>query len=229
MALPATTGFIYFHGFASGPGSRKAQAFRSAFADAGWPLEIPDLNPPEFRKMTLGSMVASAEALALERGGPFVLLGSSLGGYLAALLASRLPNVRAVVVMAPAFDIRARWREQLGDEALETWKTSGSMPVFHHGYQEERLLDYGFFEEAAAHPPYPDVGETPVLIFHGRRDAVVPLEVAETFARAHPLARLRVLEDDHALQESIPAVVTEAMAFVGSALARPLGEEISRG
>jgi len=34
---------IYLHGFASGPGSHKAQLFRRRFAERGVRLEVPDL------------------------------------------------------------------------------------------------------------------------------------------------------------------------------------------
>jgi hypothetical protein len=72
----------YLHGFASGPGSTKAQFFRARLAELGLTLEIPDL-APDFTHMTVTSMLAIVENLVAR--GPGVLLGSSLGGYLARL------------------------------------------------------------------------------------------------------------------------------------------------
>src|SRR5512145_2640884 len=80
---------VYLHGFASGPGSTKAQFFRARFAEHGITLEIPDL-APNFTHMTIDSMLAIVDTI-LDRG-PAVLLGSSLGGYLATLAAARRPD-----------------------------------------------------------------------------------------------------------------------------------------
>ena len=54
--------FSYLHGFASGPGSTKAQFFRSRIAEHGIALEIPDL-APDFTHMTVTGMLAMVEAI----------------------------------------------------------------------------------------------------------------------------------------------------------------------
>ena len=60
----------------------KARFFRARIAEHGIALEIPDL-APDFTHMTVTGMLAVVEAILAR--GPAVLLGSSLGGYLAAL------------------------------------------------------------------------------------------------------------------------------------------------
>jgi len=54
---PSVT-FSYLHGFASGPGSTKAQFFRARIAEHGIALEIPDL-APDFAHMTVTGMLGS--------------------------------------------------------------------------------------------------------------------------------------------------------------------------
>src|SRR5207247_4557034 len=67
-------------------GSTKAQFFRARLAQEGIALEIPDL-APDFTHLTMTGMLGIVEAILAR--GPAVLLGSSLGGYLAALAAAR--------------------------------------------------------------------------------------------------------------------------------------------
>src|SRR5437667_10675443 len=90
----------YLHGFASGPTSTKAQFFRAGLAALGVTLEIPDL-APDFTHMTVSGQLAAVDGILAR--GPAVLLGSSLGGYLAALAAARNPDpARGLVPVAPA-------------------------------------------------------------------------------------------------------------------------------
>ena len=52
----------YLHGFASGPGSTKAQFFRARLAELGATLEIPDL-APDFTHLTVTGILAIVEAV----------------------------------------------------------------------------------------------------------------------------------------------------------------------
>ena len=52
-------------------------------------------------------------------------MGSSLGGYLAALIASRNPEVERAVLLAPAFRLAERWRARMTAEELAGWKKDG--------------------------------------------------------------------------------------------------------
>ena len=101
------TALAYLHGFASGPGSTKAEFFRARLAALGATLEIPDL-APDFTHQTVTGQLAVVDAILAR--GPAVLLGSSLGGHLATLAAARNPErVRGLVLFAPAFGFAARW------------------------------------------------------------------------------------------------------------------------
>jgi predicted esterase YcpF (UPF0227 family) len=53
--------FIYLHGFASGPGSHKAQFFRERFADYGIELQIPDLAAGDFSGLTISGQLRVVE------------------------------------------------------------------------------------------------------------------------------------------------------------------------
>ena len=47
------TEFIYLHGFASGPDSSKAQAFKKRFEKLNIALHVPDLQENDFENLTL--------------------------------------------------------------------------------------------------------------------------------------------------------------------------------
>src|SRR6202030_3969199 len=94
---------LYLHGFASGPASKKA-AF---FADRLPALEVPDLAASDFEHLAITAQLRVIEEAAA--GEPVSLIGSSMGGYLAALYASRHREVSRVVLLAPAFAFARRW------------------------------------------------------------------------------------------------------------------------
>ncbi|MFQ3568468.1 MAG: YqiA/YcfP family alpha/beta fold hydrolase, partial [Aggregatilineales bacterium] len=59
------TSIVYLHGFASSPGSQKAQTIQGRFAALGVPVSIPDLNVPSFERLTLTAMIdETARAIA---------------------------------------------------------------------------------------------------------------------------------------------------------------------
>ena len=203
--------FIYLHGFASSPGSRKARFFQERFRELGIGLEIPDLAEGNFRSLTL---TAQLNVIARVCGGGSVsLIGSSMGGYLAALYGARHAEVQKLVLLAPAFSFASRWPETLGEQAMQQWKRTNALEVFH--YSEGRVVELGYqlIEDAQRYEPYPDFTQ-PVLIFQGRNDTVVPPIYAETFAARHPNATLRLLDSDHDLVDVLDEMWRETEEFL---------------
>jgi hypothetical protein len=202
----------YLHGFASGPGSTKARVFRERFAAGGRELAIPDL-APDFTNMTVTSMLAIVDALLDE--GPTVLLGSSLGGHLAALAAARRPErVPAILLMAPAFAFAERWERNVGTQAMAAWRRRGTAMVQHYGRGREEPLSIALLDDARAYPDEPDP-TCPALVLHGRRDDTVPLAAAEAFVARRPATRRLVAYDaGHELTEVLEPMWTETAAFL---------------
>jgi len=203
--------FVYLHGFASGPGSKKAGFFRSRFAELGIGLEVPDLAGGDFRGLTITGQLRVIERLS--RGEPVTLIGSSMGGYLAALYAARHAEVQRIVLMAPAFCFLKRWTATLGPAALEKWRASGTFEVFHYGEGRPVPLGYQLIEDAGQYEDYPDASQ-PVLIFHGKNDSAVPVEYSEEFAKKHAQAKLQVLNSDHELLNVLDDMWMETSAFL---------------
>jgi len=213
--VSSLTRFVYLHGFASSPASKKAARIAEAFAERDWVLEVPDLNPPDFRDLTVGGMLDIAvETLARfgeERVG---IVGSSLGGFLGAALANRCANLGALVLISPAFDLGARWASRLGPDALDAWQRLGTIPIHHYGYDRETYLGYGFYEESRRYDAFPDPGGVPTLAFHGEHDDIVPVDAAREYATRYPAVDLRVFDDDHSLLASTDTIIRESIDFL---------------
>jgi hypothetical protein len=201
----------YLHGFASGPGSTKAQFFRASLAALGVETVIPDL-APDFTNLTVTGQLAIVDAFLDDA--PAMLLGSSLGGYLAALAAARRPErVPGLVLFAPAFGFAERWAVRIGPDAMARWRRDGTMPVFHYGRGREEPLSIALLDDAARYPAEPDP-RCPALVFAGRRDEAVPLASVEHFAAAAPGRRLLVFDAGHELTEVMEPMWRETRAFL---------------
>ena len=201
--------FLYLHGFASSPRSSKALAFQSALAESGVSLQIPALDEGDFEHLTLSGQLALVESTL--GGEPACIIGSSMGGYLAALYAAGHPEISRLVLLAPAFGFASRWQARWRKSMNEA--KPAALEVFHYGDQAMRRIHYGLIEDALQYPAVPDFTQ-PALIFHGIHDDVVPVESSRNFAAAHANARLIELDSDHGLLNVLERIVSEAVPFL---------------
>ncbi len=209
--MPSPKRILYLHGFASSPLSRKATVLGAQLRAQGFEVLVPDLEQNDFEHLTVaGQLQLASELLGDE---PAILIGSSMGGYVAALLAASKPNVEKVVLLAPAFDFHRLWRDELGEQCIAIWKKTGALPVFHYGSGTERPLAYGLMAEAGQFPPFPNF-QQPGLIFHGDRDKVVPAELSRQFAAGHPNTRIVVLPSGHELTDVLDRIWLELASFL---------------
>jgi pimeloyl-ACP methyl ester carboxylesterase len=203
---------IYLHGFASGPGSRKAQVFRARFEEAGVSISIPHLDGGNFFGLTISGQF---DILAREANGEsVVLMGSSMGGYLAALYASRHAEVEKLVLLAPAFGFQHRWPAMLGPEKFKSWEQTGELEVFHYGDKAQRSVGWQLAEDANKWDPTPQVTQ-PTLLFHGTNDLTVPIAGSEAYAAAHPNVTMEAFDAGHELTEVIDEMWDRTAVFLG--------------
>ncbi len=209
--LPPRLRVLYLHGFASSPASRKARFFANKLRDLDFHVEVPDLAEGDFEHLTISRQLKLLESLA--RNEPVILIGSSLGGYLAALYAARHPEINRLILLAPAFGFHQLWVEELGPRRLAEWKEHGSVPVFHYGEQHEVPLSFQLMEDSGQFEAFPNFHQ-PALIFHGNRDTSVPVEQSVAFVCNHENARLVRVESGHELTDVLEPIWQECEAFV---------------
>lgn len=206
------TPIVYLHGFGSSPLSTKARYFERRFAQRGNAIQLPELDAGDFEKLTITGQLKILERSV--NGNPAILVGSSLGGYLAALYASRHSNIERLILLAPALQFPSRWRRRFAASELERWKQQGALKFYHYGHKEERALGYQFVTDALQYPEEPDCRQ-PMLILHGRYDNVVPVEISQQYAAHHPNVMLRVVESGHELTDVLDRLWAETITFLG--------------
>jgi uncharacterized protein len=202
---------IYLHGFASSPHSRKARFFAEKLNSAGFEVEIPDLAAGDFRHLTVSGQLHLVGGLLNK--GPAVLMGSSLGGYLAALSAARNSQVQKVILLAPAFGFYDLWKAEMGEENFQIWRENGTISIFHYGEGKEMPLAFDLMEDASKYEGFPDVRQ-PALIFHGLDDSVVPIARSRQYATGRENIHLLEFRSSHELTDVLKDMWRAAREFL---------------
>lgn len=204
----------YLHGFASGPQSEKGAALGRALAGRCATFTVADLEAGDFPGLTMELMRDRAVA-ACPHDGRIVLVGSSLGGWLAAWLAAQrlVPGLAGILLIAPAFGFTTRWAERLGEAGVAAWRRDGSRPFFHYGAQRELALGVGFLHSCERLPEVPGDPAVPCAIIHGRGDETVDHRTSLAFAKAHAPVELHLVQGDHRLNESRHAALIAHLAI----------------
>ncbi len=220
MPLPTElqdqTVILYLHGFASSPQSTKRAFLAAKFSEHGITLHSPDFNQPDFSTLTITRMLGQVTRLiddAVDE--PIVLIGSSLGGFVAVQSALARPGrVARMVLLAPALDFSGNRLRELGDRGLEQWETSGELNVFHYGYGRMIPVDYALYTDACEYECVDARLDLPILIFQGRRDTAVSPAAVEQWAASRPNVELQMLDDDHQLAASLDGIWRETTRFL---------------
>ncbi|MEO1124574.1 MAG: YqiA/YcfP family alpha/beta fold hydrolase [Cyanobacteria bacterium J06639_16] len=208
--------YLYLHGFASSPRSRKAQTLRSRFAEYGVPLQIPDLNQGDFTHLSLTRQIQQASAL-LTTADSAIVIGSSFGGLTAAWLTqqqSLQPKLQKLVLLAPAFSFLDHWLPKLGPEQLERWCSEGALSVYHYGEGRSLPLSHAFIQDAQQYSEQQLTQAIPTLILHGLHDQVIPVDASRAYAAQRPWVRLVELDSDHALADVQTEIWQQVKAFL---------------
>ncbi|WFM71142.1 alpha/beta fold hydrolase [Halomonas sp. CKK8] len=145
---------------------------------------------------------------------PVALLGHSVGAAAVLLAASRRDDIAAVVSLS-AF--------AHPDGMMRRWLAGKRLPFVPLGWYVLRYVEHVIghrFDAIAPVTTLPRV-RCPVLLVHGRDDAVIPPSDAERLhaSRGETPAKLRLLPGDHDLSRHIDAEMPELLAFLEATLA----------
>ncbi len=162
-----------------------------------------------FVEGTISAWLEEAVAVFRETSGPQILVGSSMGGWLAFLLNRHLRHmgvdqVKALVVIAPAVDMTEDlMRATFTLEELETLETQGRVEQ-PSDYGEPYILTKKLIEDGEKHLLFSDQLTTgcPVHILQGGRDQAVPVSHALKLVShllLDPVTLTLVPDGDHSL------------------------------
>lgn len=217
----------------AGGGGWEFQLWRGHFEAAGWRVLAPDLKPAAggLVATTLGDYLAHLRRLARTRP-PQLLLGASLGGLLALLLAEHCPGAGVVLInplppaplaaLLPArdwparvawaqrHDLRGTRRALAGADAASVW----------HANRCWRDDSGAVLREAHMGVPLRTLPRRCLLLSGGRDDSV-PIEVQRALGERLGAERLELPDADHLdplLGSSAHRSAQAALAWAGRQL-----------
>jgi len=108
------------------------------------------------------------------------LVGSSYGGLIATLIASRDSHLAAIGLKCPVPDFPEMLRLEFGQEAMDRWQGTGEIPDV-TGSTKPIELRYAFYENCLTYDAYTAAKTVtaPTIIVHGEADELVPLHQIE--------------------------------------------------
>lgn len=190
--------YIYLHGFASSPYSKKAQEIKQYLSQLQIPISIPDLNNGGFSNLTITRQIQQITAQLPANPQPVTLIGSSLGGLTAAHIAQQNLQIQRLILLAPAFGFLSHWLPTLGT-GLKYWQLTKYLMIYHYGYQQLLPLHYNFVVDADQYSESLLQRPIPTLILHGQQDQVIPIQASYSFANSRSWVKLIQLNSDHSL------------------------------
>lgn len=185
-------GFVWLSGFNSDMAGTKVTALKAWAKETGHNFLAFDysghgLSDGDFIESTISDWRADTlSVIDALTAGPQILIGSSMGGWLALLAALARPRcIAGLVLIAPAPDFTERliWPRLSPEAQAEIIETGVHMHPSE--YDEPYPLTAALFEDARQwlllDTPIPFAG--PVRILQGQRDEDVPSDYAERLAR----------------------------------------------
>lgn len=203
--------YIYLHGFTSGPTSLKATYLAQEFAKLGKELLVLDLNMGNFTDITITKQLEYIKSVI--GNDDVCLIGASMGGLKSAMLAKQLPQIKKIMLLAPAFGVRDAWRKQINELSLRFWRFIGQIKVPHSEYQKSVPLKYNFLEDMLTHEDRNIHPSVPTMIIHGTRDEVIPVEHSIHYNQMFPESKLFLIDSDHNLEKDVGFIWDKVKEF----------------
>ncbi|HEX8750149.1 MAG TPA: alpha/beta fold hydrolase [Nitrospira sp.] len=205
---------LFMTGFLSKRWGNKSKALAQWCEQQGWGFCCYDVrgfgdSGGAFTDYTLSDWMADARAVIsmLKTGPGLTIVGNSLGGWIAWMMAQEFEQVERLILIAPAFNMMGVRAESVSAERRHDWHSAGWMPWDDDPLHKDWPLSWKWVEESQNYwkRSFDRLRPVRTTILHGLDDRVILPEGSRQFA-AQLLARapgypidLNLIQGDHRL------------------------------
>ena len=208
---------LFITGFLSQRWGNKSKALAQWCEEKGWGFCCYDVrgfgeSEGEFTDYTLSDWVADARAvISMLKDGPRLsIVGNSLGGWIAWLMAQEFEQIDRLVLIAPAFNMMGLRARSIPVARRQVWHTAGWMPWDDEPSHKDWPLSWKWVEESEAYwkTSFDRLRPVRTTILHGLEDSVILpggsrkfVEQLLAHAPTFPV-ELQLIPGDHRLSSS---------------------------
>lgn len=174
---------LFITGFLSKRWGNKSKALADVCRQRNWGFCCFDFrgngeSEGAFTDYTLCDWLEDARCVTnmLANSSPLTLIGSSLGGWLAWILGQEFPQVKQLVLLAPAFNMMGKRAQEIPHARRQQWEATGWMPWDDDALHRDSPLSWKWVEESEAlwSRRFDPLRKVPTRIVHGLQDVVIP-------------------------------------------------------
>jgi uncharacterized protein len=205
---------LFITGFLSRRWGNKSKALAQWCEEHGWGFCCYDVrgfgdSEGRFIDYTLSDWLADARLALdlLKNGPPLTIVGNSLGGWIAWLLAQERQEVERLVLIAPAFNMMGLRARSIDPGRCHEWHSGGWMPWDDDPLHKDWPLSWKWVEESEAYwkQSFDRLRPVSTSILHGLEDTVILpsgssqfVEQLRSLAPSFPV-ELHLVSGDHRL------------------------------
>ena len=205
---------LFITGFLSKRWGNKSKALAQWCEEKGWGFCCYDVrgfgeSQGTFTDYTLSNWLEDARLVleTLKGGPPITIVGNSLGGWIAWLMALEFEQVERLVLIAPAFNMMGLRAQSIPTVRRQAWHTAGWMPWDDDPLHKDWPLSWKWVEESEAYwnKSFDRLRPVSTAILHGQEDSVIlPQGSSQFVERLRSLApsfpvELHLVPGDHRL------------------------------
>ncbi|MEK7237774.1 MAG: alpha/beta fold hydrolase [Nitrospirota bacterium] len=205
---------LFITGFLSKRWGNKSKALAQWYEENGWGFCCYDVrgfgdSEGRFIDYTLSDWIADARLVLnmLKDGPPITIVGNSLGGWIAWLMAQKCSEIERLVLIAPAFNMMGLRAQSIDPERQHDWHTVGWMPWDDEPAHRDYPLAWKWVEESEIlwRTSFDRLRPVSTAILHGQEDSVILpqgsiqfVEQLRSLAPSFPV-ELHLVPGDHRL------------------------------
>jgi pimeloyl-ACP methyl ester carboxylesterase len=208
---------LFITGFLSKRWGNKSKALAQWCEGKGWGFCCYDVrgfgdSEGPFTDYTLSHWIEDARTVVsmLKSGPRLTIVGNSLGGWIAWLMAQEFQEIERLILIAPAFNMMGVRAKSIDPERRQVWHRAGWMPWDDEPLHKDWPLSWKWVEESEAYwkSSFDRLRPVKTTILHGLQDTVILPEGSREFVEqllsrdpAYPIV-LDLIPGDHRLSSA---------------------------